>query len=69
MTMHNSKGLEFGPGHHRGAFMPYEKWDAQVEARLLYVAMTRAMDELVLTCCRESAFAARVGEVCGRVAA
>jgi superfamily I DNA/RNA helicase len=49
--------------------MPYEKWDAQVEARLLYVAMTRAMDELVLTCCRESAFAARVGEVCGRVAA
>jgi hypothetical protein len=35
----------------------------------LCVAMTRAMDELVLTYCRESAFAARVGEVCGRVAA
>ena len=68
--MHSSKGLEFPAVAIPGVgFMPYEKWDAQDEARLLYVAMTRAMDELVLTCCRESAFAARVGEVCGRVAA
>jgi superfamily I DNA/RNA helicase len=49
--------------------MPYEKWDAQDEARLLYVAMTRAMDELVLTYCRDSAFATRVGAACEGVAA
>jgi superfamily I DNA/RNA helicase len=70
MTMHSSKGLEFPvlaiPGV---GFMPYEKWDAHDEARLLYVAMTRAMDELVLTFCRESAFAARLGMVCRKVAA
>ena len=70
MTMHSSKGLEFPVVAIPGVgFMPYEKWDAQDEARLLYVAMTRAMDELVLTCHRQSAFAARLGEVCGRVAA
>jgi superfamily I DNA/RNA helicase len=70
MTMHSSKGLEFPAVDIPGVgFMPYEKWDAQDEVRLLYVVMTRAMDELVLTDCRESAFAARVGEVCGQVAA
>jgi hypothetical protein len=70
MTMHSSKGLEFPlvaiPGV---GFMPYEKADAQDEARLLYVAMTRAMDELLLTWHRESPFAARLGAVCERVAA
>jgi superfamily I DNA/RNA helicase len=70
MTMHSSKGLEFPVVAIPGVgFMPYEKWDAHDEARLLYVAMTRAMDELLLTYCRDSAFAARVKVVCGRVAA
>jgi superfamily I DNA/RNA helicase len=49
--------------------MPYGKWDAQDGARLLDVAMTRAMNELVLRYCRESAFAARLGMACGSVAA
>jgi hypothetical protein len=69
MTMQSSKGLEFPliliPGL---GFMPYEKRDPQDEARLLYVAMTRAMDELVLTCDRPSAFAARVARGCERAA-
>jgi superfamily I DNA/RNA helicase len=49
--------------------MPYGKWDAQDGARLLDAAMTRAMDELVLTYSREWAFAARLGLACGSVAA
>jgi len=69
MTMHSSKGLEFPVVAIPGVgFMPYEKADAQDEARLLYVAMTRAMDELVLTCHRQSAFAAKLDMVCDRVA-
>jgi superfamily I DNA/RNA helicase len=67
MTMHSSKGLEFPvvaiPGL---GFMPHEKEDPHDEARLLYVAMTRAMDELVLTCHRKSAFAAKLNMVCER---
>jgi DNA helicase-2/ATP-dependent DNA helicase PcrA len=43
--------------------------EIEEERRLLYVAMTRAMDELLLTYCRDSAIATRVKVVCGRVAA
>jgi superfamily I DNA/RNA helicase len=46
--------------------MPHEKEHAHDEARLLYVAMTRAMDELVLTCQRQSAFSAKLNMVCER---
>ena len=50
MTMHSSKGLEFPvvaiPGI---GYMPYTHQDPHDEARLLYVAMTRAMDHLILT--------------------
>lgn len=68
MTMHSSKGLEFPVVAIPGVgFMPYEKADAHDEARLLYVAMTRATDELVLTCHRQSAFAAKLDRVCNRV--
>jgi len=65
LTMHSSKGLEFPvvaiPGI---GFMPHEKEPPEDEARLLYVAMTRAMDHLLLTCHKESAFAARLGSAC-----
>jgi superfamily I DNA/RNA helicase len=44
--------------------MPHEKEPPEDEARLLYVAMTRAMDHLLLTCHKESAFAARLGSAC-----
>jgi len=69
LTMHSSKGLEFPvvavPGI---GFMPHEKEAPEDEARLLYVAMTRAMDQLLMTCHRASAFAERVESACVRQA-
>jgi len=69
MTMHGSKGLEFSvvivPGV---GYMPHPREDVDSEARLLYVAMTRSMDRLVLTCHTESAFVVRLREAV-RVAA
>lgn len=63
VTMHSSKGLEFPlvciPGLDG---MPDKRLDAAEQARLLYVAMTRATHELVLTHVGESAFTARVRE-------
>jgi superfamily I DNA and RNA helicase len=63
MTMHAAKGLEFPlvaiPGI---GFMPHEREDAKDEARLLYVAMTRAMDEFVMTCHRNTEFAERLAQ-------
>jgi hypothetical protein len=51
ITMHSSKGLEFSlvgiPG--LGAALKEDE-DVEDEARLLYVAMTRATHELVMTC-------------------
>jgi superfamily I DNA/RNA helicase len=40
--------------------MPYEKFDVKEEAKLLYVAMTRAMEVLLLTCHRETEFVTRI---------
>jgi superfamily I DNA/RNA helicase len=61
MTMHSSKGLEFPvvaiPGL---GFMPQAKSDVREEAKLLYVGMTRAMDQLLLTCHKESDFVNRI---------
>lgn len=61
MTMHLSKGLEFpvvaipGLGH-----MPFRGQDVREEAKLLYVAMTRAMEMLLMTCHRETEFVTRL---------
>jgi DNA helicase-2/ATP-dependent DNA helicase PcrA len=53
MTIHGSKGLErnviFLCGVEEGIF-PDETSDIEEERRLFYVAMTRAQDELVITC-------------------
>lgn len=61
MTMKSSKGLEFSvvliPG--LGA-MPATGEDEVDEARLLYVAMTRAIDSLVMSYSRESPFTERL---------
>ena len=61
MTMHSSKGLEFPlvciPGI--GASLKKEE-DVQEEARLLYVAMTRATQELVMTHGDESLLAGKM---------
>lgn len=57
MTMHSSKGLEFPLVIIAGlGFMPEEGQDVQAEAKLLYVAMTRSTEKLLLTCHQETAF-------------
>ena len=48
--------------------LPYAREDAAAEARLLYVAMTRAMDRLVMTHHEESGFAVRLRQALGRAA-
>jgi len=61
VSMHSSKGLEFPvviiPG--LGA-MPKQGQDEAQEARLLYVAMTRATEQLILLHHEESVFTARI---------
>jgi superfamily I DNA/RNA helicase len=61
VTFHSSNGLEFPvvaiPGF---GFLPDDREDEEQELRLAYVAMTRAMDELIMTHHRESAFVQRV---------
>jgi len=74
MTMHSSKGLEFPV-----VVVPYAGYAPQMEAgadeaarrreeaRLLYVAMTRAMDRLVLTHHTETVLSARLRQAVRRV--
>lgn len=63
VSMHSSKGLEFGlvliPGLGE---MPKAGEPEAMEARLLYVAMTRAIDRLVMTYREHSDFTRRVQE-------
>lgn len=65
MTFHASKGLEFDtvivPGI---GFLPLDE-DTGAEARLLYVAMTRAMNHLLLTASHDSEFFRRLKEILG----
>jgi len=66
MTMHSSKGLEFpivavvGVG-----FMPVDSADEASEAKLLYVALTRSTEKLLVTAHKETHFFA---ELRGQVA-
>jgi len=61
MTMHSSKGLEFPVAYIPGiGYMPDEYNTPAEEARLLYVAMTRAIEQLVLTSDRSSQFTRRL---------
>ena len=72
MTMHSSKGLEFPvvliPGI---GYMPdqYGHGTPEEEARLLYVAMTRAIEQLIMTCDRPSEFTTRLQTALGKVVA
>jgi superfamily I DNA/RNA helicase len=63
VSMHSSKGLEFGlvliPGLGE---MPRKGEEEADEARLLYVAMTRAIDRLIMTYREHSSFSRRVQE-------
>lgn len=59
MTMHSSKGLEFPLVVVAGiGFITPEPAAAADEAKLLYVAMTRSTDRLLLTSHRDTAFTA-----------
>jgi DNA helicase IV len=61
MTLHSSKGLEFPVVAIAGlGFMPYKEEDAADDARLLYVAMTRATEHLMMTASKDSAFVQRL---------
>lgn len=67
MTPHSSKGLQFRVCVIGGVgFWPY--YSEADEARLLYVAMTRATHELVITSCKHSAFSDRLQRLCGQAA-
>lgn len=70
ITMHSSKGLEFPVVFVPGlGFLPYSQATPEEEARLLYVAMTRAIDRLILTYDRPSEFVTKVGAALERVGA
>lgn len=57
MTLHSSKGLEFPWVIISGlGFMPAEHEDTTVEAKLLYVAMTRSTKKLLLMYHQETEF-------------
>ena len=57
MTMHSSKGLEFPIAAVTGVgYMPADAQDPASDAKLLYVAMTRSTDKLLITSHRESDF-------------
>ncbi len=61
MTMHSSKGLEFPFVAITGAqSLPLPKCDEVSEAKLLYVAMTRATDKLLVTGCGGEGFMGRL---------
>ena len=61
MTLHSSKGLEFPVVAIAGlGFMPYKEEEAADDARLLYVAMTRATEHLMMTANRNSVFVQRL---------
>lgn len=61
VSMHSSKGLEFGLVLIPGLGEMPKKGEAEVdEARLLYVAMTRAIDRLVMTYREHSSFSRRI---------
>ena len=70
MTMHSSKGLEFPivaiPGL---GYMPFKDMDHREEAKLLYVAMTRAMEVLLMTFNKESDFVTRLQQARSQIAA
>ena len=68
MTMHSSKGLEFPVVFIPGlGYLPTGKGTIADEARLLYVAMTRAIEVLVLTGDRRSVFVERLKRALGEV--
>lgn len=64
MTMHSSKGLEFPVVAVSGiGVMPGNGEDLVSAAKLLYVAMTRSTEKLLLTSHKETKFSAQLDEI------
>ena len=65
LTLHASKGLEYATVAIAGlGEMPYSSHNANEQARVLYVGMTRAMHSLLLTASQDSEFAAKASAAC-----
>lgn len=70
ITMHSSKGLEFPAVAIPGiGYMPNAKMKPEDEGRLLYVAMTRAMEVLLMTSHQDTEFVARIERARKKIAA
>lgn len=70
LTLHSAKGLEFAQVHVAGLqALPMHDESLDDAVRLLYVAMTRATHELVLSSCGRSAVVDKVRQAVGEVAA
>ena len=68
MTAQSSKGLQYKVGVVAGAgYLPWR--NESEEARLMYVAMTRAVDELIITSSKRSVFSERLRALCEPMAA
>ena len=70
LTLHASKGLEFPVVAIAGlGSLPHQKSEESEQARVLYVGMTRAMNQLYLTADRASIFAQKARAACEKIAA
>jgi len=70
MTIHSSKGLQYRIGIIAGAgFLPYPPGSEPECAKLMYVAMTRATHELLITSSKRSVFSDRLRTICTLLAA
>lgn len=70
MTIQSSKGLQYPIGVIAGAgFLPYPPGSDTECVKLMYVAMTRATHELLITSSRRSAFSDRLRTICKPLAA
>ena len=68
MTLHASKGLEFPVVFIPGiGDLPHPKEDPHAEARLLYVAMTRSIEYLILSYSQRSEFVPRLRSALSKV--
>jgi len=70
LTLHASKGLEFPVVAIAGlGSLPHQKSEESEQARVLYVGMTRAMNQLYLSADRDSVFAKKARAACEKIAA
>ena len=63
LTMHSSKGLEFDRVIVAGVGEGCKKKDEATEIKLLYIAMTRAMETLLITSCKKGYFTHQLAAV------